>query len=337
MDTLLRHWHMLRRIPRYPRKISTAELEASLDAAGYPTSRRTIQRDLDKLSVEFPLVTDGNKPSGWSWQADSEIFDVPGMDTSAALTFRMVDTYLSRLLPKGCLAALGPHLRRADSMLQQLEGSGLKNWPGKVRIVQRTQTLRPPEISSEVMATVYEALFHDRQFLGVYRSRGEKEAHEFVVNPLGLVFSDPVIYLVATLWQYPDIRLLALHRFESTRLLMDGCRRPADFDLDDYLKSGAFEFPVAAGEGMIKLVVSMAATVAIHLRESPLSADQRIGKEQDGFVQVTASVADTLQLRWWLLGFGDKVEVLEPPALREEFKRVAGAMAGYYGKNLSCR
>jgi len=100
MDTLLRHWHMLRRIPRYPRKISTAELEGSLDAAGYPTSRRTIQRDLDKLSVEFPLVTDGNKPSGWSWQEDAEIFDVPGMDTSAALTFHMVDTYLSRLLPK---------------------------------------------------------------------------------------------------------------------------------------------------------------------------------------------------------------------------------------------
>jgi hypothetical protein len=25
MDTLLRHWHMLRLLPRHPRKISTAE------------------------------------------------------------------------------------------------------------------------------------------------------------------------------------------------------------------------------------------------------------------------------------------------------------------------
>ena len=332
MDTLLRHWHMLRRIPRHPRKISTAELEASLDAAGYPTSRRTIQRDLDKLSAEFPLLCDGNRPSGWSWQADAEIFDVPGMDTSVALTFHMVENYLARLLPKGCLTALAPHLRRADSLLNQLEGSGLHTWPDKVRIVQRTQTLQPSTIAADVMVTVYEALFHDRQFLGVYRSRGEKQSHEFVVNPLGLIFSDPVIYLVGTLWQYPDIRLLALHRFDSVRMLMDGCRRPADFDLDAYLKSGAIEFPVTDGEGKIKLVIRMAADVAHHLQESHLCSDQKIGREEHGFVRISGTVADTHQLRWWLLGFGDRVEVLEPKSLREEFARIAEVLGGYYDR-----
>jgi predicted DNA-binding transcriptional regulator YafY len=215
-------------------------------------------------------------------------------------------------------------------MLQQMEGGGLQSWPGKVRVVQRTQTLQPPAIASEVMVTVYEALFHDRQFLGEYRSRGEKASREFVVNPLGLVFSDPVIYLVATLWQYPDIRLFALHRFDTARLLMDGCRRPADFDLDAYLKSGAVEFPVTDGEGTIKLVMRMASEVAHHLHESRLCTDQKIGKEEDGFVQISGTVADTHQLRWWLLGFGDKVEVLEPQALREEFARMAKTLGGYY-------
>jgi predicted DNA-binding transcriptional regulator YafY len=218
-------------------------------------------------------------------------------------------------------------------MLQQMEGGGLQSWPGKVCVVQRTQALQPPAIAPEVMTTVYEALFHDRQFLGEYRSRGEKEAREFVVNPLGLIFSDPVIYLVATLWQYPDIRLFALHRFDTARLLMDGCRRPAGFDLDAYLKSGAVEFPVGDGEGKIKLVLRIASEVAHPLRESPLCADQKFGKEQDGFVRVSGTVADTQQLRWWLLGFGDKVEVLEPQALREEFARVARVLGGYYGRS----
>ena len=171
MDTLLRHWHMLRLLPRYPRKISTAEIESKLEASGFITSRRTIQRDLDKLSVEFPLVSDGNKPSGWSWQAEAEAFDVPGMDTSTALTFCMVQTYLKPLLPQGCLAALNPHLRRAEKLLNELEGCNLKAWPDKVRIVQRSQNLKPPKIPSDVMGVVYEALFHDRQFLGDYRSR----------------------------------------------------------------------------------------------------------------------------------------------------------------------
>src|SRR6056297_1062072 len=227
MDTLLRHWNMLRFIPRYPRKISVADIADQLEAAGYPTTKRTIQRDLDKLSLEFPLLTDGNKPSGWSWQAQAEIFDVPGMDTSAALTFSMVDTYLRRLLPKGCLSALTPHLKHANRLLEQLEGGALKQWPKKVRIVQRSQMLQPPTIAADVMSTVYEALFHDRQFVGQYKGRTEKSAREFVVNPLGLIFNDPVIYLVGTLWTYDDIKLLALHRFSETRLLKDGCHRPA--------------------------------------------------------------------------------------------------------------
>ena len=330
MDTLLRHWHMLRRIPRHPRKVSTAALEEHLDNAGYPTSRRTIQRDLDKLSAEFPLTTDGNKPSGWSWAADAELFDVPGMGTSEALTFHMVGEYLSRLLPKGCLSAISPHLQRAGSVLGQSEGKALKSWPDKVQIVQRTQVLNPPTISPEVMTTVYESLFHDRQFLGTYRSRNEKKDREFVVNPLGLIFSDPVVYLAATLWDYDDVRLYALHRFSSARMLEDGSKRPKEFCLDEYVGQGAVEFPASENEGAMSLVFRMKEDVAHHLFESPLSIDQKIKPDLNGWVQITATVKNTQQLRWWLLGFGDKVEVLEPEGLRSEFVRVVESLRQTY-------
>mgnify|MGYP003324733769 CR=1 FL=1 len=32
---------------------------------------------------------------------------------------------------------------------------------------------------------------------------------------------------------------------------------------------------------------------------------------------------DTSQLRWWLLGFGEQVEVIKPAHLREEFRKTA--------------
>jgi predicted DNA-binding transcriptional regulator YafY len=168
------------------------------------------------------------------------------------------------------------------------------------------------------MEVVYEALFHDRQLLGTYNSRSNKPQTDFVINPLGLIFSDPVIYLAATLWDYPDVRLLALHRLESARLLKDGSRRPADFDLDEYL-GAAMEFPSEHSEGTLKLSFLMAADVAHHLRESPLSDNQKISKAENDVVRVSATVNDTRQLRWWLLGFGSNVEVLEPLSLREEF------------------
>ncbi len=53
-DTLLRHWHMLREIPRHPRRISTVELLDRLLAAGFEATLRTVQRDLVKLSASNP-------------------------------------------------------------------------------------------------------------------------------------------------------------------------------------------------------------------------------------------------------------------------------------------
>jgi predicted DNA-binding transcriptional regulator YafY len=49
-------------------------------------------------------------------------------------------------------------------------------------------------------------------------------------------------------------------------------------------------------------------------------------------VTVQATVADTQQLRWWLLGFGDKVEVLGPAGLRAEFAALAARLAARYGQ-----
>jgi predicted DNA-binding transcriptional regulator YafY len=47
-------------------------------------------------------------------------------------------------------------------------------------------------------------------------------------------------------------------------------------------------------------------------------------------VLVRATVQDSAELHWWLLGFGELVEVLAPAALREEFRARAVAMAALY-------
>ena len=92
--------------------------------------------------------------------------------------------------------------------------------------------------------------------------------------------------------------------------MLDQPRRlPEHFDLDAYLRAGGFEYP--EGEP-IPLVALFQRGAARHLQETPLSDDQRIVDEDDWRVRLTATVNDTALLRWWLLGFGSGVEVLEP-------------------------
>ena len=178
-----------------------------------------------------------------------------------------------------------------------------------------------------MLDTVYEALLEERRFNVGYKPR-EGQATRYEVNPLGLVVRDGVLYLVCTLWDYDDLKQLVLHRMTEAELLETPLRKPEGFDLDRYIRSGQFSAP--QGEGTLRLEARFDPGCALHLREAHLSADQTLQDEPDGWVRLTATVPDTGELRWWLLGFGDGVEVVGPDALRAEFRSIAQAMAAIY-------
>jgi predicted DNA-binding transcriptional regulator YafY len=50
----------------------------------------------------------------------------------------------------------------------------------------------------------------------------------------------------------------------------------------------------------------------------------------DGRILIKATALDSNELRWWLLGFGDKVEGLGPERLRGEFNTIASRLAKRY-------
>lgn len=330
MDNLYRHWLILRMLPRYPQKIDGATIEARLREEGFATTtRRTIQRDLEKLSEMFPIGSDErSKPFGWYWTREAPAFAMPGMDPATALTFHLAGHFLAPLFPPSTMNTLQPYLAAARQVLDKLTENRLTRWPEKVRIISRGQPLGAPEVKREVADVIYEALLQERRFRTSYRKRGESAASEYVVNPLGLVIQEQLTYLVATLWDYDNVIFLALHRMESAELLDELCRVPDGFDLQAYLDSSPLQFP--EGDQPLKLEVLFDAEAGAHLRETPLSGDQTITKRQDERLLIKATVADTAQLRWWLLGFGEKVEVAKPKKLREEFAAVADRMSNCY-------
>jgi predicted DNA-binding transcriptional regulator YafY len=139
---------------------------------------------------------------------------------------------------------------------------------------------------------------------------------------------DGVLYLVCTLWDYDDLKQLVLHRMTSAELLDTPVKKAEGFDLDRYIRSGQFSAP--QGEGTLRLVARFDPGCALHLRETHLSADQTLVDEPGGWVRIEASVPDTAELRWWLLGFGDGVEIIGPAGLRVELAATARAMAEVY-------
>ncbi|WP_424946264.1 helix-turn-helix transcriptional regulator [Candidatus Spongiihabitans sp.] len=143
-------------------------------------------------------------------------------------------------------------------------------------------------------------------------------AKHHVLNPLGIVVRGATVYLVATSWDYNDPRHYALHRMSNAALLDKRAKSIAGFDLARHVdEQKEFSYPVLGKKIKLRAVFSKAA--ALHLTESKLSADQKITRKKEGGVLIEATIADTAELRWWLLGFGSAVEVLGPSSLRKEF------------------
>jgi predicted DNA-binding transcriptional regulator YafY len=331
-DTSLRYIEMLRMLPGHTPGIAVSELRSKLEAAGYPVTRRSIERDLVKLSTSFPiLLNDKGRPAGWSW-ASGEGFSAPGMDAAEAMELELAARYLKPLLPVTVWQSLAPRLGEARATLRLLGKGPLARWKSRVAFVDDGQPLQAPQVSPDVVAVVHDSLLHQRRMSVEYRSMFAEAPRRYELNPVALVHVGSVGYLIATLWDYADVRHLALHRMSNAKALKTKASEPEGFDLQRYLKEeAAFDIP---GERELKLKLRVSEWMARHLEERPLAADQKINQDgqDDASWIVQAIVRESERLIWWLRSHGEAVEVVQPAVLRKrlaaEFKRLAETYAG---------
>lgn len=329
LETLHRQWQTLRLVPRYPRKISGRELTERLSNAGFTVTKRTVERDLQTLSGFFPLVVDSRSmPYGWSWEKGAAALDLPALSPTEAISFVMLREYLAPLIPASQLDQLAPYFGMAEQCLaSQGSTSLLGSWINKVAIVPIAQPLCPPTISTDVLAVLQEALLRNQQLRVRYLKRGEKAEAEYIVHPLGLVQRGGVLYMVGTLFDYEDVRLLVVHRMKTAELLDDKSRQLKGFNLATYIAEGHFGFGASTS---LPVVLRFSREAGEHLWDTPLSTNQKIVELSDGQLEVHATIADSQQFLWWLLGFADGVEVMEPLQLRNELaEKLKRALSRY--------
>lgn len=328
-DTILRQWAMLRMIPRSPRKIATTDVLERLERAGFGTTLRTIQRDLNTLSTAFPLVSDDSRPQGWSWSVTAPQVDVPAIDEMSALAFGIAQSQLELILPKATVSYLKPWFASAREVLRRASPP-IGPLHEKFRVIPRMVQLLPAQIRPEVQAAIYEAVLSDTRIAVRYQSRGRGDTRDYSVHPLGVVIADSVCYLVCTIDAYTDIRLLAMHRILWAVDTKEHARRPRGFNLDSYLAISGVG--ILRSEKPIELEFLMRNSWSGHLAETPLHKKQKMMRLNAEWTRVSVRMPDTSQLRWWLRSFGPDVEVIRPEKLRREFFEEGQALASLYSR-----
>lgn len=342
-SALMRQWEMMRMLTvsrsdsqQSGRWDKASEIAAKLTEKGFAVSMRTVQRDLKALSEIFPIELNNQnaRDYGWRWKK-GENLAIPGISVSEALAMRLVQTHMKQLLPASMLDGLQGVFSLAQSKLDSVDLHSqhpARDWLSKVRVVPPAQPMLPPQVNEAVQDAVYQAVLQDRQVSARYRSLHSEQTRELLLHPLGLIMRGAVTYLVASAWDYTEARLYALHRFSQVDVLNAAARPPEGFSLDAAIAGGLAEF---ASEGKpIPLELRCTDGVARYLAETPLSADQKMEAQEDGWMRLTATVNDTWQLHWWLLGQGAGVEVLRPAALRSAILDSANQTTALYARRL---
>ncbi|GAB3727100.1 hypothetical protein GCM10028862_03220 [Luteimonas pelagia] len=324
-ETLARQWKMLAAVPRAPVRITVAELEQKLLDEGFRVARRTIERDLQSLSARFPLVVDDrSKPFGWSWARDAAFAFMPALAPAQAVALLLAQRHLEGLVPYAMRNELEPLF---GSAMRTLGDSGWSDWHRRTAVLALQFQPQPPAIDGEILATVQRAIARRHVLDLEYKEKGGTGARRRIAHPLGLFQRGPVTYLVATLFNYPDVRHMAVHRIAAAVDTLERSREPVGFDLSQHL---AHEGALLRSAGVIRFEADFRADAAAHLHETPLSPDQEITGLENGWVRVTATVENDMRFRWWLLAFGAQVRVRQPSALREDIAAEVGEARALY-------
>ncbi len=152
------------------------------------------------------------------------------------------------------------------------------------------------------------------------------QARTLPLHPLAIVQRGPVTYLIATAFDYADIRHYAVHCIFAALLTEEPVKRSPDFTLDNYIAQGGRLF--GGGEN-IHLEAHISETRAQIVRETAIAEDMTLEAEGEKW-RLGATVADSWQLRWWVLSQGAAMSVLAPEPLRAAIaQELAQALAGY--------
>jgi len=333
ITTFNRRLHMLAMF-KGSEPLTTQIIHARLKHTAQDMEERSVQRTLEMLADGgyLEIVNPGGKPLQWRWPRGKKFMTLPRLSDQEILAFRQLEQFLEPLLPRSAYLALQPYFDAAQDQLDRMPSwASIRNWEAKVRVIPPAQPLLepepPPVLTSEaerqqwrfnqgkVRYAVLEALFENRQCAVEYQQLWRDEPAYWTIHPLIYMQRGPAFYLLCTIADYTDVRQLALHRMLSAKMLDQKASTPPAFNADREVERN--QGMGGSGEPL-GLVARFWKHAGRHLLETRLSADQTVSEEDDSHFRLAATVNDTAQLRWWLLSFGQNVEVFQPEALRAE-------------------
>ena len=118
-------------------------------------------------------------------------------------------------------------------------------------------------------------------------------------------------------------------RIRQLERLEDAYQIPRGFSIDHYLRNAWHLIPESGPDH--EVLVRFSPMVAQNVAEVVWHKTQQTTLNPDGTLDFRVTVSGLNEISWWILGYGDQAEVLQPPELRQLIAQRARRLADRYG------
>lgn len=288
-------------------------------------SERTIHRDMEALSTAgVPVTAARGAQGGWSLVdgyktnltglagAEVQALFVPG--PARLLSDLNLGKASESALVK-LLAALPEMFRRDAEYVRQRIHVDVTGW-------NRAEEAAP------CLHAVQEAIWQGRRLSIEYGQEGC--ASERVVDPLGLVAKGSVWYLVAS--AQGGIRSYRVSRVRGAVMLDEPCERPEGFDLAAHWEESSRQFRDNFPRFYATLRAHPSVVNRMHFAGRFAQVEEIGEADAEGWPRVRMRFQFAEEACEFALGFGARVEILEPAELRERVVGMAEGLIAFYGR-----
>lgn len=161
-----------------------------------------------------------------------------------------------------------------------------------------------------------------------YRSLTEWQEISTKLFPYQLLFSRRSWYVIGRSSLHREVRTFNVLRITQLESLGELFKIPIRFSMDRYLRNAWHLIPEPGPD--CRVVVRFEKLVAHNVAEILWHKTQHVEWRPDGRIDFYVTVSGLSEITWWILGYGDQAEVLEPPELRKRIREHAGRMAERY-------
>jgi proteasome accessory factor B len=176
------------------------------------------------------------------------------------------------------------------------------------------------------LALLIEAILRKRRCVVEYRKPSRLEPKTYDFEPYRLLSVGGGIYVVGRVPKHTGTATLAIDRLLSVVL------SKTEFQVDpafDPKKCRQDAFGVSWRDPA-EIVLRFRSDQAPYVRERMWHPSQKLTVRPDGSVQMAFRAGGPFEIRRWILGWGDAVEVVSPGNLRQEMKTILSAAVSFY-------